>query len=153
MDLSAFYAVVSGINFTLLGLWWVAVKDRPDITGQSSTGRRMAYIVSLQFAIPGTIALLGQVAPDEPVLWRSSFTLAALAGAVGIFMLGMSLREVSRYRTLIYVFWWVAIPIYLLIAVIAAWDGMPAALNLRLSPIEIEGLLLTLLVFLGVQAA
>ena len=28
MDLDAFYSVVSGINFTLLGLWWVAIKER-----------------------------------------------------------------------------------------------------------------------------
>lgn len=87
------------------------------------------------------------------MLWRSSFTIAAVAGAIGFVILGVSLREIPRYRILIYVLWWVAIPIYLLIAVVAAWEGLPDALDLRLSPIEIEGLLLTLLVFLGIQAA
>jgi hypothetical protein len=153
MDTSAFYAIVSGINFTLLGLWWVAVKDRPEIAGRSPTGRRMAYLVSLQFAIPGTIALLGQVAPDEPVLWRVSFTVAALAGAVGVLLLGGSLRPVRRHAAVVLVLWWVVIPIYILIAIVAAFEGIPDALNLRLSSVEIEGLLLTLFVFIGVQLA
>ena len=81
MDIDAFYSVVSGINFTLLGLWWVAIKDRADIGGDNTAGRRMAYIVSLQFLIPGTVSLLSQVAPDKPLIWRLSFTIAGLAGA------------------------------------------------------------------------
>ena len=41
----------------------------------------------------------------------------------------------------------------MLVAVVAAFPGIPDALDLRLSSIEIEGFLLTVLVFLGVQAA
>ena len=33
MDQSAFYGIVSGISFTLQGLWWVAVRERPDLLG------------------------------------------------------------------------------------------------------------------------
>ena len=153
MDLSTFYSIVSGINFTLLGLWWVAVKERADIGGADAPRRRMAYLVSLGFVIPGTVSLLAQVAPDEPVLWRASFTFAGVAGAVGIAMLGQSLRDLTGETFLVRVLWWVAVPIYLLVAVVAAVPGIPEALDLRLSSIEIEGFLLTLLVFLGVQAA
>lgn len=35
----------------------------------------------------------------------------------------------------------------------AAFEGIPDPLNVRLSSIEIEGLLLTLLVYLGVRTA
>jgi FtsH-binding integral membrane protein len=153
MDINSFYAIVSAINFTLLGLWWVAIKDRSDIRERDSAGRRMAYLVSLQFSVPGIIALLGQVAPDVPALWRSSFTFAALAGAVGVFLLGRSLRGMPGQAGLVLVFWWVAIPLYLMIGAVAAFEGIPDTLNLQLSSIEIEGLLLTMMVFLGVQTA
>jgi hypothetical protein len=113
----------------------------------------MAYLVSLQFSVPGIIALLGQVAPDVPALWRSSFTFAALAGAVGVFLLGRSLRGMPGQAGLVLVFWWVAIPLYLMIGAVAAFEGIPDTLNLQLSSIEIEGLLLTMMVFLGVQTA
>jgi hypothetical protein len=43
----------------------VAIKDRADIGGNDPAGRRMAYVVSLQFLIPGTISLLSQVALDK----------------------------------------------------------------------------------------
>ncbi|HJU98703.1 MAG TPA: hypothetical protein VJ644_12065 [Jiangellaceae bacterium] len=153
MDVSAFYAIVSAINFTLLGLWWVAVKERPDIGGPDAARRWMAYLVSLGFVIPGTVSLLAQVAPDEPVLWRASFAFAGVAGAVGTAMLGRALRDLTGEGLLVRLLWWVAVPIYLLVAVVAAIPGVPEALNLRLSSIEVEGFLLTLLVFLGVQAA
>ena len=153
MDVSAFYAIVSAINFTLLGLWWVAVKERPDIGGTYAARRRMAYLVSLGFVIPGTVSLLAQVAPDEPILWRASFACAGVAGAVGTAMLGQALRDLTGEGLLVRLLWWVAVPIYLLVAVVAAVPGIPDALNLRLSSIEVEGFLLTLLVFLGVQAA
>ena len=54
MDIAAFYAVVAGVNFTLLGLWWVAVHERIDVRDRAS--RRMAYVVALQFMVPGTTA-------------------------------------------------------------------------------------------------
>jgi hypothetical protein len=153
MDVSAFYAIVSAINFTLLGLWWVAVKERSDIGGSGARRRRMAYLVSLGFVIPGTVSLLAQVAPDEPILWRASFAFAGVAGAVGIAMLGQALRDLTGETLLARVLWFVAVPVYLLVAVVAAVPGVPEALDLRLSSIEIEGFLLTVLVFLGVQAA
>src|SRR5688500_1784198 len=65
MDQTAFYGVVTTINFTLLGLWWLAAKDRVDLFGRSAATRRTAYLVSLQFAIPATVSLLAQVAPEE----------------------------------------------------------------------------------------
>jgi len=80
----------------------------------------MAYLVSLQFAIPGIIGLRGQVAPPIQILWRASFTFAGVAGAAGIYLLGRSLIKVTSQARLVHLFWWVAVPIYLLIAAVAA---------------------------------
>jgi len=75
MNQSAFYGVVAAANLTLLGLWWVAVKDRTNLVGhKDAASRRAAYLVSLQFAIPATVALLAQVNPAyRSTCWSSSW--------------------------------------------------------------------------------
>lgn len=153
MDLSAFYAVVSGINFTLLGLWWVAVRERSDAEAGSVFGRRMAYLVSLQFVIPGTVSLLSQVAPDVPGLWRVSFAAAGLAGAAGSIMLARALRLLPDQGLIATLMAVAAAPLYVVVALVAAIPPLTEGRGLALTALQIEGILLCLLVFLGVQAA
>ncbi|MEV6524819.1 hypothetical protein AB0M43_22945 [Longispora sp. NPDC051575] len=153
MDLSAFYGVVAGINFTLLGLWWVAAKDRPDMSVRDSAGRRMAYLVSLQFVVPGTVSLLSQVAPDVPTLWRVSFTFAGLAGALGIALLVPALRKSTGQPRTARALLWGAVPVYLVVAAVAAIPPLGDAVRGNLTSLQVEAILLCLLVFLGVQSA
>jgi hypothetical protein len=153
VDLSAFYAVVSGINFTLLGLWWVAVRERGEIGVDSAFGRRMAYLVSLQFVIPGTVSLLSQVAPDVPGLWRVSFSAAGVAGAAGSVMLSGALGRLPGQRLVAALMAFAAAPLYVVVALVAAIPPLTEGRGLSLSALQIEGILLCLLVFLGVQAA
>ena len=98
MDQTAFYGVVSGINFTLLGLWWVAVKDRVDLVKGTASFRQMAYLVSLQFVVPATVSLFAQVAPELPDVWRVAFSVAGLVGLAGTLMLAyqMSVQTAAR---------------------------------------------------------
>jgi hypothetical protein len=157
MDQAAFYGVVSAINFTLLGLWWVAVKDRAKIAdaglpGDGALSHRTAYLVSLQFVIPGTVSLLAQVAPDIAAVWRAAFAIAGIVGAVGIVLLANEIRRTSDLRLAPILFRVVGVPLYALVALVALVP-LPSALDGGLSPIQIEALLLTLLVFLGVQEA
>jgi hypothetical protein len=63
MNLGAFFGVVSTVDFALLGLWWVTVQARPDLRRNGSSAARMAYVVSLQFIVPGTAGLLAQADP------------------------------------------------------------------------------------------
>jgi cytochrome bd-type quinol oxidase subunit 2 len=153
MDQAAFYGVVSAINFTLLGLWWVAVKDRISVGSTGAGFHRMAYFVSLQFVIPATVSLLAQVAPDRPEVWRSAFAIAGVAGAVGI---GMLAREMTHHSASTYVpkaFGLLGVPLYVLVLVVALWPGVISDIGIDLAPIEVEGLLLSVLIFLGVQEA
>jgi hypothetical protein len=153
VDLSAFYAVVSGINFTLLGLWWVAAPKLAEAGVDSAFGRRMAYLVSLQFVIPGTVSLLSQVAPDVPGLWRVSFTAAGLAGAAGSVMLANALRRLPGQSVIASLMVFAAAPLYVIVALVAAIPPLTEGRGLSLTALQIEGILLCLLVFLGVQAA
>ncbi|MDQ3158296.1 MAG: hypothetical protein M3Q98_16510 [Actinomycetota bacterium] len=153
MNQSEFYGVVSAINFTLLGLWWVAIKDRADLGGHDPAARRMAYFVSLQFVIPATVSLLAQVAPSVPEVWRFAFTLAGLTGGIGVALLAGELRRSTDAKVIPLLFAAAGIPLYVLVVVVALVPGLVANLGLTLRPIEVEGFLLSILVFLGVQEA
>ncbi|HSI26723.1 MAG TPA: hypothetical protein VK948_04875 [Aeromicrobium sp.] len=151
MDQSSFYGVVSAINFTLLGLWWVAVKDRAERIGETAASRRVAYLVSLQFVILGTVSLLAQVAPDIPLVWRSAFAVAGLTGAVGVALLARDLGATTEARVAPALFLLIGVPIYLLVIAVAAFPEAFTGAGFR--PIQAEATLVTLLVFLGVQEA
>jgi len=152
MDQSAFYGVMSAVNFTLLGLWWVAVKDRTGLGEGYALSYRTAYLVSLQFLIPGTVSLLAQVAPDEPVVWRIAFGLAGVVGAVGIVMLAGELAKRSGMRFAPTVFLVMGVPLYVLVSVVSLLPA-PTSPDVALTPIQIEALLLSLIVFMGAQEA
>jgi cytochrome bd-type quinol oxidase subunit 2 len=153
MDQSAFYGVVSAINFTLLGLWWVAVKDRSDLVGESASSRRTAYLVSLQFVIPATVALFAQVAPQEKIVWRIAFAAGGVAGAAAVAMLAQEIRANTTARISPVLFAVLGIPLYLLVLVVSFAPTAVSDIGLTLTPIEVEGLLFSALVFLGVQEA
>ena len=72
MNFSGFFGVVATVDFALLGLWWVAVQARPDLRNRESSASRASYLVSLQFVVPGTAALLAQVDPQLTGIWRVS---------------------------------------------------------------------------------
>lgn len=153
MELQGFYSVVSTVNFTLLGLWWLAIRERTDIGRSRAAGRRMAYVVSLQFLVPGTMSLLAQVAPDEPLLWRSVFAFAGMAGAAATLLLVAVDPHGRRTGRCGACCGGVVAPIYAIVAVIAAVPAVASAAVGMLSPLQVEASLLCVLVFLGVNVA
>jgi hypothetical protein len=150
MDIAAFYAVVAGVNFTLLGLWWVAVHERVDL--HDPAARRLAYVVALQFMVPGTTALVSQVAPTVTVIWRITFTVAGLLGAVGVLQVVPVLRQATA-RTAATLMLAVGVPLYLLVAVVAAVPGVHEIVSDQLTGLQTEAILFSLLVLLSVQVA
>jgi hypothetical protein len=150
MDIAAFYAVVAGVNFTLLGLWWVAVHERIDL--RDSASRRMAYVVALQFMIPGTTALISQVAPTVTAIWRVTFTLAGLVGAAGVLLVAPALRQATA-RASATLMLALGLPLYLAVALVAAVPGVHEAVSDQLTGLQTEAILFSLLVLLSVQVA
>jgi uncharacterized membrane protein len=147
-----FYTVVGGISFTLLGLWWVVVISRKE--WQHSRARRMlAYAVSLHFLLPGMMSILSIVAPDEPLVWRGVFALAGLIGVVGVVLFRRALIEDHDTPRLAVVVEWVVLPIYIGITILALVPTIPATLGLTLTGIQVEAILVSLLLFFGVQGA
>ena len=152
MSTEAFYAAVAGISFTLLGLWWVVVISRTEWR-QSQARRMLAYAVSLHFLLPGMMSILSIIAPDEPLVWRCVFSLAGLLGVFGVILFRRALIEDHDTPRLAIVVEWVVLPIYICITLLALVPTIPADLGLKLTGIQVEAILVSLLIFFGVQGA
>ena len=84
MDTATFYATTSAVSFTLLGFWWVVVQFRHDEMTQDPGRRRLAFVVSLHFILPGLMSLGALLTADEPIVWRLTFGLAGVAGMAAV---------------------------------------------------------------------
>lgn len=146
-----FYTTVATLCFALLGLWWVVVQFKYNEWMGNRGRRRMAYDISLYFLLPGIMSLIALLATDAKFLWRAAFVVAGIIGAVEtLFMIvgrypemgSSGLMRAGRFVVLI---------LYVLIALFAGIQDLPQRLNLALKPLEIEGIMISLMVFLGVN--
>lgn len=152
MTSESFYTTVSAISFTLLGLWWVVVQSRESWRFDVAR-RRMAYAVSLHFLLPGTMSVLSLVAPDVGWLWRVTFVTAGIAGIVATALVVRTLREEHDTPRLARAIEWIAIPVYAVVTVIAAVPEIVNGAGIGLTALQVEGIILAVLLFFGVQAA
>ena len=84
MDTGTFYATTSAVSFTLLGFWWVVVQFRHDEMTQDPGRRRLAFVVSLHFILPGLMSLGALLTQDAPLIWRLTFGTAGIAGMIAV---------------------------------------------------------------------
>lgn len=146
--LADFYLAFSTVSFTLLGLWIIVVQTRHAEWRRFSVHRRRAYGVALHFSLPGLMGLLSLIDPSSTALWRISFAIAAAGGAIVLVLVrgpAPTWLGLAGYLA--------AVLLYALIAIVAIAPGVVADLGLSARPLRIEAVLLTLLVFLGVNVA
>jgi uncharacterized membrane protein len=147
--LKDFYGAFAQISFTVFGLWLIVVQTRHADWSRSPEHRRRAYAVSLHFAIPGLMSLLSLVDPNDKTLWRVAFGLSATGGAVILAYLQLSSIPTPTGRL------WrlessVTIMLYALIVLVTIGPGVAADIG---APLRIEAILLSLIVFLGINVA
>ena len=150
MDVNAFYGVLAGLSFTLLGLWWVACQARMSWM-IDRVGRGMAYVVSLHFALPGAMSLLSLVAPDVPILWRVTFATAGGVGLIGTLLMIRTMGRRSADTGLVFGLQWIAVPLYALVTIVAISPELVGGIGL--TPLQVEGITLVILIMLGTQSA
>lgn len=146
--LKDFYLAFSAVCFTLLGLWLIVVQTRHAEWRRSALARRRAYGVALHFSLPGLMCLLALVNPDSSTLWRTSFAIVAIGGAV--VLIALRGAAVGVFGLIAYA---LAIVLYALIGVLAIAPGIVGNLGLDATPVRVEAVLLTVLVFAGVNVA
>jgi hypothetical protein len=154
--MDAFYQTVAGFCFTLLGLWWAVVQFRHAEWMRDLYQRRAAYSVHLSFLVPGIMSLGAMIAGDVKILWRLVFIVACAFGILAMIFLtvGASAAGAKPHRGFfIRQGRWLTIALYALIAIVAAKPTLAGVFGGTLKPLQVEGLLLTLLVFVGVSVA
>ena len=147
--LNQFYGAFAPLSFTVYGLWLIVVQTRHSEWRRSPDHRRRAYAVSLHFALPGLMSLLALVDPTNTTVWRVSFAASAAAGALILGYLQFSPIPTPRG-----VLWQVesttSIVLYVLIFLVAVAPGTARELG---APLRVEAVLLSLIVFLGINVA
>ena len=142
MDTNTFYAVTSATCFTLVGLWWSVVKDRAEWL-KNEASRRLAGGVYASFLIPGLMSLAAQVGGDIPLIWQGVFVIAALGGVTFSSRL-ISLTRQANPTGAFCKNSWVLPVLYGVVLFFALFPGFARLLGLQ--PLQMEGLLLSLLI-------
>jgi hypothetical protein len=146
--LKDFYLSFSAVCFTLLGFWLIVVQTRHAEWRGSPLHRRRVYAVALHFSLPGVMSLLALVDPESAALWRVSFAVAAIGGAMAL----ITLRGAAPGRLGLTAYL-SAIALYALIGILAIAPHIVGLLGLHTAPVRVEAALLTILVFAGVNVA
>ena len=135
--LDAFYGAFSPACFALLGLWLVVVQIRIGDWRDNEGNKRMSYVISLNFLLPGLMGVLALIDPQNAAFWRSSFAILGIGGAVG----GYLVRRVPTGDRLGAAGYWTAIALYVIVAVLAIVGGVYV--------LRTEAVLLTALIFVN----
>lgn len=146
--LTDFYISFSAVCFTLLCLWLVVVQTRHAEWRGSPLHRRRAYGVAMYFSWPGLMSLLARVNPASSALWRTSFAIAAIGGVV--VLIAVPGPVPGKLGLTAYI---LAIALYGLIGIVAIAPRIVGGLGLQAVPVRVEAVLLTILVFAGVNVA
>jgi hypothetical protein len=149
LDTATFYATTSAVSFTLLGFWWVVVQFRHDEMTQDTGRRRLAFVVSLHFILPGLMSLGALLTSDSPIVWRLTFGSAGLAGMVAVVVASRGVQEPTGAIAAIGKAEWIALPLYAVLTLVAFRPDLVQS-SVGLIPLQVEGIVMTLLVFLGI---
>ncbi|MBA2255212.1 MAG: hypothetical protein H0W07_08870 [Chloroflexi bacterium] len=152
METAAFYGIVSGISFTLHGLWWVVVQSKGDWR-KDRARRLLSYIVSIHFLLPGTMSLLSIIAPGVALVWQLTFAAAGALGVAGVVLTLQALRAEHDTPRMVALMQWVVLPVYAIVTLLALVPGLPGTLGLALTALQVEAIVVTAILVFGVQSA
>ena len=82
-----------------------------------------------------------------------SLAVAGAIGVAGVALIAQTLRQDADCPKIVRWLQWVVLPIYIVITALAVAPGIVAALGLGLTPLQTEAIVLSLLLFFGVQTA
>ena len=143
MDTNTFYAITSATCFTLVGLWWSVVKDKPEWM-KDEVKKRLAGGVYASFLIPALMSLGAQIGGANPFIWQLVFMIAAGAGIL------FSSRLIRLTWTASGAFSrnsWTVPVLYGIVLFFALFPGL--ARYIGLEPLQMEALLLCILILIA----
>jgi hypothetical protein len=143
-----FYVSFSATCFTILSLWLVVVQQRYRAWAEDSALRRRSYGVALHFSLPGIMTLLALVDPQSPALWRTSYAVVALGGVIVVAAVRGAVPDTLGKAAYI-----AAIVLYAVVGIVAIVPHLLRDIGITAAPVRVEAVLLSVLVFLGVNVA
>jgi hypothetical protein len=146
--LTEFYIPLSAVCFTLLGLWLVVAAIRHAEWRRSSLQQRRAFTVATYFSLPGLMALLVLVNTGSGGLWRVSLGVSAGAGIVAL--IALRAAAPGQLGRAAYI---ATIAAYAVIVILAIHPHIVGQLSFPIAPERIAAVLLTGVVFAGVNVA
>jgi fluoride ion exporter CrcB/FEX len=151
--LDTFYATVAQVCFALLGLWWVVIQFKYQAWIKVPARRRIAFNISHYFVLPGVMSLVAILAANTKILWQAAFILTGLLGAFETLSIIFSNDLKPARPRLLHTGGWIQLVLYLIVVLTAINAALAQPILLRLTPLEIEGVCVSLLLFLGVNLA
>ncbi len=148
--LQDFYGSMAQVSFTLLGLWWVVVQFKYEDFMRDRRRRLQAYDTSLYFVLPGIMSLISLLSTTG-LLWRITFTTAAVLGSVEAVFLLVTTRRAQGSRLWRWAHY-AGCGLYVLVALFAIVPSLAGNLGLNVKTLQVEGVFLALIIFLGVQS-
>lgn len=143
MDVSTFYALLSGACFTLVGLWWNIVSSRKEWHADKEM-MELASGVYLSFLIPGLMSLVAQVGIDNSFVWQAAFALAAVLGIIYANRISQRTKAIAPAGSFHKNRWGISV-VYALILLVAIYPGLGRLFGLgglQTEAILVAGLLL-----------
>lgn len=137
------------MSFTIFGLWLVVVQLRRSEWAARPQLRWGAQAAAMHFALPGMMSLLNLADPASTLLWRVSFAVfAAFGGVAAVLLDGAAPGADALRRTMR----WGAVALYASVALVALFADLVAS-AFDVDPLQVEAVLLSLLLFLGLNVA
>jgi hypothetical protein len=146
--LTDFYISFSATSFTILGLWLVVVQQRYRAWARDPALRRRSYGVALHFSLPGIMTMLALVDPQSSALWRTSYAIVALGGVIVVAVVRGVVPDTLGRAAYI-----AAIVLYAVVGIVAIVPHLLRDIGITAAPVRVEAVLLSVLVFLGVNVA
>jgi hypothetical protein len=143
--METFYATLSSICFTLVGLWWVVVQFKYDLFMSSPSLRVAAYVATMHFIAPGVISLVSVLVSQEAAIWRVGSFAGSALGIVASFAALRSGKLAGSQRL-------IEVALLILFGVLAVLSFVTVPI-FGLKPIMVESLVDVLVIVLGVQYA
>ncbi|HYZ08087.1 MAG: hypothetical protein M3291_12040 [Actinomycetota bacterium] len=144
-EATVFYQALSGVSFTLLGLWFGVIQFAHGGWRSDPRRHRATLHIALHFFLPGTMALGSLLSGDADggLLWRVAFVLGGVIGCAESvaflrFPSGVPGLGVSALRLLD--------PLLYALVVVVAFVPGPVGV---LTPLQMEGVLTGLLFLTG----
>jgi hypothetical protein len=146
MDVTAFYSIMAGTCFTLVGLWWNVVQSHREWF-EDETTRSLTTGVYASFLIPAVMSVGAQLSGTSQVIWQVVFVLAAGIGMVSTLRL-INRTQPASPSSLFRRNHWTVVVLYGLVILFGIAPGLGTGLT-GLEPLQVEGVLLVILIIIA----